>query len=122
MQRAKSREEKQDGVKDQKNKRFRKERKEERRRGKRGTKRKAGARKSGAKEGRRNRRKKGEGKRRGKREEEEKERRVGGRATLTPHTVNCFLLSFSPTSWKPVFTGASSKFTQLIPRGSNWAL
>lgn len=46
----------------------------------------------------------------------------GGEATLTPCLFGGFVVALSPTSWKPAFTGASSKFTQLIPSGSRWAL
>lgn len=51
---------------------------------------------------------------------EEEDGWVGGRATLTSEFWFCS--GVSPTSWKPALTGASSKFTQLIPRGSRWAL
>lgn len=53
----------------------------------------------------------------------------GGKATITQNRlINGVLLScgdrkhFSPTCWNPVATGASSKFTQLMPRGSRLAL
>lgn len=52
-----------------------------------------------------------------------------GKATITQNRlINGGLLScggqkhFSPTCWNPVATGDSSKFTQLMPSGSRFAL
>lgn len=50
-------------------------------------------------------------------EEEEEDGWVRGKTRVNGMFV-LSVVTFSPTSWKPVFTGATSKFTQLIPRGS----
>lgn len=54
-------------------------------------------------------------------EEEKGEGWVGGAAELASSATNTGFSHSSPTSWK-LRTGVSSKFTQLMPRGSRCAL